>query len=127
MGRNYDIMRDAAFRKKGEDMRDMIIAWETTKKVAPFAVAAAIMGGLGYAVFWLWTSVSTAFGADGGPTMPSMPGLVWAAIIALPVGLFLIFRPGRIVFHPTRRALEVALLLIVVAGAAGVGLSSVVV
>lgn len=122
MGHNYNIMRDSAYRKKGEDLRDVIIAWETIKTVAPFAVAALLMGGLGYALFWLWTTVSTAFGADGGPTLPSLPGLVWAAFIGLPVGLFLIFRPGRIVLHRTRRALEAAALLIVVAGVAGLGL-----
>jgi hypothetical protein len=122
MGRNYDLMRDAAFRKKGEDMRDLIIAWETTKKVAPFALAAALMGGLGYAMYSLWTVLAGALGSGAtGPDMPSLPGLVWAAVIGLPVGLFLIFRPGRIVLYPTRRALEVAALLVVVAGVAGVG------
>jgi hypothetical protein len=120
MGRNYDLMRDAAYRKKGEEMRDVILAWEAVKTVAPFAVVAVIVGGLGYAAFWLWTAF-TGLGPVG-PDLPSIPGLVWAALIGLPVGLLLIFRPGRIVVRSSRRALEVALLLMAVATVAGLGL-----
>ena len=123
MGRNYDLMRDAAYRKKGEDMRDMIIAWETAKKVAPFAIAILVVGALGYAAFYLWNSVADIVGSGpAGPGLPLLPGFVWVAVVALPVGLFLIFRPGRIVLYPVRRVLEVAGLLLAVAAVAGVGL-----
>ena len=124
MGRRYDVMRHAAFHKKGEDWRNLIIGWEITRAVAPWVFAALMLGGLGFALYTAWGAITGTPDTDDATipvtaahTVGAVPGWLWFAAVVAALAVFGLWRPGRIVVgnaRPARVAITVVIVLAMV-------------
>lgn len=137
MGRNYGLMRDQAFRRKGEDWANLIVTFEVAKRVLPVVAVGALLGVVGYYARMAWLAM-VSFGAPDTSDVPdpvtspaidlgSVPGWLWVAAAGLFLACVWLFRPGRIVTPSGRRmrVVQVALIVIAFAGVVGYGLSAV--
>lgn len=137
MGRKYDLMRDQAFRRKGEDWANVIITFEVAKRVLPVVAVGALLGALGALARKAWLAMAS-FGTPDTSAVPdpvrapavdvgAVPGWLWIAAAGLFVVCVWLFRPGRIVTPSGRRMrlAQVALIVLAFAGVVGYGLSAV--
>jgi hypothetical protein len=134
MGRAYDIMRDEAWATTGRKWRRVIVAWEISRAVAPWAAGAALIGAAGYAAWWAWTAwvlpmftpdpsrVNAAAPAAVAADHGSVPVWVWVTGLALLGYLLWLFRPGRVVVYRQRRMVQVMAIGFAFAGLLGVTL-----
>jgi hypothetical protein len=127
MGRAYQTMLKSALEAKGREWRNWIVAFEIARHGAPYAAVAAVLGGLGFAAWWVWAKVTSAVGDAPhlGAVLALVPAWLWLALIALAAAAFWLYRPGRIVLNSRLRVVQVGALFIVAAGVLGVGLSAV--
>jgi len=136
VGLGYQIMKAAAYDTMGRRHARLIIAWEITRRVAPWALAAVLLGGLGYAARWLWLHVSTATAQPDVAVVPgpsvaqalgAVPPWLWIAAAVLAAVLLWQFRPGRVTTPRERRlrAIPALGMVVVVAGMVGVALSAI--
>lgn len=135
MGRNYGLMRDQAFRRKGEDWANLIVGFEVAKRVLPVVAVGALLGVVGYYARVAWLAM-VSFGAPDTSDVPepvgapaidfgAVPGWLWIAAAVLFLVCVWLFRPGRIVTPSGRRmrVVQVALIVFAFAGMVGYGLS----
>lgn len=132
MGFRYDLMRTAAWRRKGEDWRNTIVAFEIALMIAPWALLAAALAGVGLLARRAWqaavaafdapdtTSVATTVSPD--PSFSAVPGWLWIAAVFLLGALFWIFRPGQIRTSIGRRSRTIQVFVVVIMLAGIVGL-----
>ena len=134
MGHRYDTMRAAAFRKKGEDWRNLIVAWEITRMVAPWAFVALALGGLGWAARAAWFAVTdtpdtvdATLPVAAASVVGAVPGWLWIAGAVVVAVVAWLFRPGRVLIERERRfrIVMVGAAVIVMAGLIGLGMGSV--
>jgi hypothetical protein len=134
MGHRYNLMRESAFREKGRDWRNLIVAWEFTRMSAPWVLGAAVVGGLGWLAYDAWHAITTATAHAHNAAVPvtsavslgAVPAWLWIAAGAVVLGAVAVFRPGQIM-TPRRQRLRLVhgfVLLIAFAGVVGLGLST---
>lgn len=82
MGYRLDEMRGAAYRKKGEEWRNAIIAFDFLVTALPWLLVAAVLGAGGWFGHRLWAAAGDAVGT-GLPGVVSAIGTHWWAWVLL--------------------------------------------
>jgi phosphotransferase system glucose/maltose/N-acetylglucosamine-specific IIC component len=89
MGDRYNIMRGAAYRKKGEDWRNAILAFELLVAAFPWLLLALVVGAGGWFAHRVWSGAGDAV-TTGLPHMISTVGTrlwLWVLLVGLVSGI----------------------------------------
>lgn len=125
-GDRIELAEAEAWRATGRRHRRKIVGFRVTLAMLPFAAAAAAVGALGYACFRAWQAIAPRVGEVDAPVrgvIAGVPPWFWfLSVLVLAVGA-VAFRPGRIPSSPGVAVAKVVILLMAIAGLAGLGFS----